>query len=182
MESLSLNSFCFKLFNSLSVGQDENFFISPFTISTALTMVYAGARAETASQLRELLSLNREFNQDQIFKISDDYFKILSEVRSDVTLNMANKIYVGKDFELLDRFRQILATSFKSSADELDFSQATEAADTINSYVEQQTMNMIKNLIGPNDLNALTKLVLISAIYFKGYHFYFAAIFVYYKF
>ena len=124
-------------------------------------MVYAGAHADTASQLRQLLSLSKGFNEEQLFQISDDYFKILSEVRGEVTLNFANKIYVGKDFELLDQFRKILATSFKSSVDELDFSQANEAAATINSYVEQQTMNMIKNLIGPNDLNALTKLVLI---------------------
>ncbi len=98
MESSPLNNFCFKLFNSLSVGQDENFFISPFTISTVLTMIYAGANANTKVQLGKLLSFSEEFNEKQIFKLSEDYFQILLEARSDVTLNLANKIYVGKNF------------------------------------------------------------------------------------
>jgi len=168
MESSPLNNFCFKLFNSLSVGQDENFFISPFTISTVLTMIYAGANANTKVQLGKLLSFSEEFNEKQIFKLSEDYFQILLEARSDVTLNLANKIYVGKNFKIADEFRKRLTTSFITSAENVDFSQANQAAETINSYVEQQTMNMIKNLIDSNDLNSLTKLVLISAIHFKG--------------
>ncbi|RNA26516.1 Heterochromatin-associated MENT, partial [Brachionus plicatilis] len=53
----SLNSFTHKLFNQLNAGKDDNFFISPFSISTALAMCYAGAKCETASQLKDLLSL-----------------------------------------------------------------------------------------------------------------------------
>lgn len=168
MQSLALNNFCFKLFNSLSLGKDENFFISPFSISTALTMAYAGSRAQTATQLKQLLNLNEQLTNDQIFKTNGEYFRVLAEIRGQVELNVANKIFIANDFQLLEEFSKILADSFKSSVQTLDYSRGLEAARAINSFVEKQTVNKIKNLVSPSDLDSLTKLVLVNAIYFKG--------------
>lgn len=169
IDSTSLNSFCFKLFSSLSAGNDENFFISPFSISTALTMTYAGARAETASQLKELLHLTN-FKDEELFKLNKEYMNLLIDLNKNegTKLNIANKIFIGKKFEILEKFEKTLIKSFKSGSEKLDFSFTTEAAKSINSFVENETENKIKNLVQPNDLTDLTKLVLINAIYFKG--------------
>ena len=45
------NKFAFKLFHQVQGGTTGNQFYSPFSISTALAMVYAGARNETAIQM-----------------------------------------------------------------------------------------------------------------------------------
>ena len=50
----------------------------------------------------------------------------------------------------------------------VDFAQAEAASRTINQWVESQTNGKIKDLIPPGSLNALTRLVLTNAVYFKG--------------
>lgn len=131
-------------------------------------MSYGGARAQTASQLKQLLSLSDEFSNEEIFKMNHEYFKILAATRGEVSLNIANKLFIAKNFEVNDDYNSSLSTWFNSDLETVDYSQTIEAANTINSYVEKHTENMIKNLVTPNDLNTLTKLVLINAIYFKG--------------
>lgn len=167
MQSLSLNTFCFKLFANLSSGTDDNFFISPFSISTALTMAYFGAHTETASQLKQLLHLS-ELSNDQILASNQVYLKYLESINNAVSLNTANKMFIANDFQLLDEFKTTLTNTFRSDSQLVDFSQSSQAAKTINLYVEEKTEKKIQNLIQPDDLNSLTKLVLINAIYFKG--------------
>ena len=50
----------------------------------------------------------------------------------------------------------------------MDFGQAGQSATAINQWVEEQTDNKIQNIITPEAITPLTKLVLVNAIYFKG--------------
>ena len=61
-----------------------------------------------------------------------------------------------------------MSRSFKSKAENIDFSQSHEASDAINKWVEDQTNNKIQNLITPDSLNDDTMMILVNTIYFKG--------------
>jgi serpin B len=50
------NRFAFKLFHEMQGNTRENLFYSPFSISTAIAMVYAGARDETALQMSRVMN------------------------------------------------------------------------------------------------------------------------------
>ena len=50
----------------------------------------------------------------------------------------------------------------------MDFGQAVQSAAAINQWVKEQTNNKIQNLIGPESISSMTKLILVNAIYFKG--------------
>ena len=59
-----LNELSFQLFESLAKSKDDNFFISPLSISTALTMTFAGSAANTADQLKAGLCLDGLATED----------------------------------------------------------------------------------------------------------------------
>ena len=90
-----LNGFTFKLFEKLSAGKNENFFVSPFSIVTALSMALTGAKSVTLNQLKCLLNLNNLSNE-RIHQLQHEYLNNLSKLTStqdSVVLNTANKIY-----------------------------------------------------------------------------------------
>lgn len=164
----SLNQFCFRLFNNLSKNKDENFFISPFSISTALTMAFAGANSETAEQLKKVLCLDK-LSKEDIFKLNHEYLTLLHESLGDqVSLKIGNKIFQKENYQLHQEFNANLQKYFKSEAQLVDFNDAQKAAKEINDWVLSKTENKIKDLVSPGALDSLTRLVLVNAIYFKG--------------
>lgn len=130
-------------------------------------MVYAGARTETASELKQLLSYGN-LSDEQIFNSNKEYVKRFEEIKTLVDLSVANKLFFADDFHLLDEYKSILVKYFESEAQPLNFNNPVESAETINSFVKIKTKEKIKNLVDPNFLNSLTKLVLINVVYFKG--------------
>lgn len=163
-----INQFSFKLFEKLSKTKNENFFISPFSITTCLNMVLAGADTETANQLKTALNLN-DLSSEQIFEMNHEYLLNLDKnLSDDVALNIANKIFQQDKFNLLDTYTNNLKKHFRSCSQSVNFVESEKSAKIINDWVEEETNKKIKNLISPDILDDLTRLVLINAIYFKA--------------
>ena len=163
-----LNTFSLKLYNKMSAGKDANFFISPFSISSALAMCHAGAKAETAAQLKSLLNVNHLSDQ-QILDLNHSYVETINKsLGKNVKISTANKIYPHKKFQIHKNFVDALNKHFHSEVETVDYGNSAQAASTINKWVEDKTNNKIKNLIDQSALNDLTRLVLVNAIYFKG--------------
>ena len=163
------NKFAFNLLKEVTCGTSENLFFSPFSISTALAMTYAGARKETALQMSQTLNLR----QDE--KFHTDYnqlLNIMKEGRGDkIKLNIANGLWAQKNYKFLDAYLTIAKKDYQSELNNVDFSHDIEREKTrkeINTWVEQRTNNKIKDLLSPGDLSSLTRLVLVNAIYFYG--------------
>lgn len=74
-----------------------------------------------------------------------------------------------KNYSVRKAFNDVATKSFASEAQTLDFAQSQQSADTINSWVEDKTNNKIKNLIDAGSLDGDTRMVLVNAIYFKGF-------------
>lgn len=130
-------------------------------------MTYAGAKAETASELKSVLGLNNFKNEQEIFAANKS---IIGDLKSsgNISLNTANKIYPNNNFKMSKEFVEIIKNSFNSQIEQLNFADNIKSAQTINSWVSNQTNNKINNLVPAESLNNLTQLVLVNAIYFKG--------------
>ena len=74
-----------------------------------------------------------------------------------------------KNYSVKRSFNDVATKSFASEAQTLDFSQKIESASTINQWVESNTNNKIKDLISSDSLGSDTRMVLVNAIYFKGF-------------
>lgn len=125
-----------------------------------------GASGETKEQMKKGLKYPIGYSDSNIEKHFEQFTENVGKTNG---LKIANKIYVMKGYTPKATFKSVAVKSFNSDAQDLDFTKNQESANTINSWVESQTNNKIKNLIAPDSLDHDTRMVLVNAIYFKGF-------------
>ncbi|UCE59787.1 MAG: serpin family protein [Phycisphaerales bacterium] len=150
-------------------SEDGNLFLSPYSISTALAMTYAGARGNTATQMAQVL--HYPLDQQRLHPV-------LAELESSIkaagdgshcTLHLANALWGQQRYGFLDEFLALNQTHYGAGFREVDFVRDPEQArQTINKWVAQQTQQIIKELLQKGNLDPQDVLVLTNAIYFKG--------------
>jgi serpin B len=148
-------------------AEDENVFYSPYSIITALSMTYEGARGKTAEEMASVLHLpsNASIRQPAFAKL----FNEMNKKGKKYQLNTANALWAQKDFTFLPDYFNTIDKYYGGKVENVDFVHETEAVrKRINTWVEDQTNKKIQNLIPEGILNEMTRLVLTNAIYFKG--------------
>jgi len=168
------SAFAFELYQELKENEG-NLFYSPYSISLALAMTYAGAHGETAQQMADTLQLL--LDQDKLhpaFNWLDAELAKRGEGAEGkdgegFRLNIVNAIWGQKDYEFLTDFLDVLAENYGAGLRILDFITETERSRlTINDWVSDQTEGRIEDLIPQGAIDALTRLVLTNAIYFNA--------------
>lgn len=175
MELVSGNSaFSLGLYQAIRQGND-NLFYSPYSISMALAMTYAGARAETAQQMANALRftlpqdrLHRAFNSlDLALASRGEGVELRGGER--FRLNVANSLWGQAGYPFLSEFLDVLAENYGARLAVMDFTSAPEDSRVIiNSWVSELTEGKIQNLIPQGGITTLTRLVLTNAIYFTA--------------
>jgi len=168
------SDFAFELYQKLRVA-DGNLFFSPYSISQALAMTYAGARGETETQMADTLrfmlpqdSLHNTFNNLDI-ELSQRGDGAEGKDEKGFRLNIVNAIWGQSGYDFLAEFLDTLAENYGAGLRTLDFAKETEESRiTINDWVSDQTEGRIKDLIPQGAIDALTRLVLTNAIYFNA--------------
>ena len=162
------SAFAIDLYEKLRAS-DGNIFFSPYSISTALAMTYAGARGNTEEEMAKTLrfSLDQESLHPAFANIESRLNKL--QKAGNVKLSVANSLWPQQGYRLLDEYLSLVKKHYGVSITPVDYKHAREAArKMINKWVEDKTQDKIKDLIQPGVLDALTRLVLVNAIYFKG--------------
>jgi len=166
----SVNAFALDLYAQVR-GEKGNLFFSPYSISSALAMTWAGARGETASEMAAALQLPAGWRTapDEAHAAFAGFAARLNAEGKPYAMAVANSLWGQKGYEFVPDFLGLLKRQYGAGLEEVDFAKDTEGArKAINVWVEQKTKDRIKDLIPPGTLQALTRLVLVNAIYFKG--------------
>lgn len=144
-----------------------NLFFSPYSIASALSTVYGGARGKTADEMSRVLQLNVPAAAAASgFRALRARMKI---PKDDETLTTADSLWTEQTFAFRKDFVDASLADYGASAHVVDFRNNSGAVrGEINSWVEQATHDKIKDLIGPGGVGAETRLVVCSAIYFKA--------------
>lgn len=161
----SANDFAFRAFDRL--GQDEqgqNIFISPFSISAALTMAYNGAGSTTKEAMKQTLGF-APLTDEEINQAYKALAGLLTGIDKKVTFTAANSIWHGQQYQLQAPFVQKNKTYFDATVQGLDFASPT-AKNTINNWVKDKTKGKIPDIIQEIRLDHV--MFLVNAIYFKG--------------
>jgi serpin B len=162
--------FAFALYSRLTEDSDAgNLFFSPYSISTALALVYGGARSETQSQMATALHFTLS-SQRLCSAFGNLQKQLIQENKSHgYQLLIANALWGQKGEPFLKEFLDSAQNYYGASINQVDFVNETEQSrQKINSWVEEKTKNKIENLIPQGSVDRETALVLTNAIYFKG--------------
>jgi serpin B len=160
------NAFAFDLYAELAKDKG-NLFFSPYSISTALAMTYAGARGETARQMEKTL----HFGQAGA-GLHPGFFELMKRFNASgksYQIAVANALWGQQGIYFYPEFLEITDRYYEAGFKEVDYIRQTEQARlTINDWVEEKTNHKIVELLKPDVLSCLTRLVLTNAIHFKG--------------
>jgi serpin B len=168
------NTFAFDLYRSLHAGaQGGNLIYSPYSISLALAMTYAGANGETESQMAQTLHF---LPQDQLHPAVNaldlqlaERGKAQSEEQTPLQLNIANAVWAEQTYPFLQGFLDTIALNYGAGIRLADFINEYEAVrKEINNWVSDETADKIKDLIPEGVLDSDTRMALVNAIYFKA--------------
>jgi len=168
------SALAFDLYQALK-DEEGNLFYSPYSISQALAMTYAGARGETAQQMADTLhfilspdALHPAFNSLDI-ELSQRGEGAEGTDDEGFRLNIVNAIWGQDGYEFLSEFLDVLAENYGAGLRLLDFINTPEESRlTINNWVSDQTEGRIEDLIPQGLIDTLTRLVLTNAIYFNA--------------
>ena len=162
------NAFALDLYAKLK-ETPGNLFFSPYSISTALAMTYAGARANTEAQMAKVLHFG--LGQDRLHGVFQAVMGALNAggKKGTYQLSVANALWGQQGYTFLDPFLDVTRTKYDGGLRQVDFKTAPEPSrKRINHWVEKQTQDKIRNLIPQGLITGDTRLVLTNAIYFKG--------------
>ncbi|XP_076991411.1 serpin B13-like isoform X4 [Tamandua tetradactyla] len=135
----AIDQFGFDLFKELRKTNDGNILFSPVGISTALGMLLLGAQGSTAWQLQQVFHFEKDTE--------------ISRIKA----------------EEKEKYLDYVEKYYHASLEPVDFINATEESQKkINSWVESQTHEKIKDLLPDGSLSSATKLVLVNTVYFRG--------------
>ncbi|KAJ1200954.1 hypothetical protein NDU88_004774 [Pleurodeles waltl] len=170
--------------NIIESHKGDNVFFSPWSISTALAMVYQGAKGHTAAQMEQVLHFDAisgtggctkkarketDFEKDNIHRGFQELISAINAPNRAYLLKTANRLFGEATYNFLSEYSYCIEKFYNAKMQIVDFIGAAEdARQGINSWVEIQTESKIQNLLPLGSIDALTRLVLVNAIYFKG--------------
>jgi serpin B len=167
------NRFAYDMYHKLRTsdtvaGDRGNLIFSPYSISTAVGMVYAGARGRTAQQIADVFHFG--LPADRLHSAYGSLIRDLNGAhRTGYELSVANRLWGQEGFPIRQSFLDTTRDHYGGELGRLDFARDTEnSRQAINRWVEGQTNNRIKDLIPQGGVTPDTSLVLTNAIYFLG--------------
>ncbi|XP_069990383.1 leukocyte elastase inhibitor [Penaeus vannamei] len=140
-----------------------NFFISPFSVWSALVLAYFGSRGNTKAELEQVLRLTNKEDTLALFRALERRYDS-QEANQNYTINSANRIYVDQSIPVRECVGKVLDDKLKL----IDFNRPDAAAADINAFVNAETRGKIPKLIEPSSLEN-AKMFLTNAVYFKGF-------------
>ena len=181
--AMSINDFGIDLLVHAAKPQ-ENTALSPYSIQIALAMTYAGAEGDTRAQMAKVLHypangtrVLRSFStlQTELDELTNRTAKLAANSKKSggpsepITLTVANRLFGQQGYDFRPAYLTLLKGTFGAPLEALDFAKnPAGAANQINSWVEKQTRERIRDLIPANALNKDSRLVLANAVYLKA--------------
>uniref|UniRef100_A0A0N5ADB8 SERPIN domain-containing protein n=1 Tax=Syphacia muris TaxID=451379 RepID=A0A0N5ADB8_9BILA len=140
--------------------------LSPFAVTAVFGIAYFGAGETTRSEMLDFFA-NGSSGED-FEKFLTREIAAVANGSTGYTLNIANRLYYKKDFVMKESFLNAVKSKFNGQLEAADFANGLDTAEKINKWVEGKTNSKITQLVTADMFDALTRLMIVGAVYFKG--------------
>lgn len=144
----------------------RNVVISPIAVQTVLTIMYNGAEGRTQAIMTK--NLNFDGISPTVDVLAKAFSKLVTPILISPDIQMATGVYLNNMYPVHEVWSFEAEQQFLSQALPLNFSDSIDTAQTVNSYVDNITMNAIQNLVKPDWFHANTSAVLVNGVYMNG--------------
>lgn len=161
------------LSNFESKETSEGILVSPFSVWSALIVMYMGSRGETESEIRSAVQLHDVPKHAvgmayQGLKLWYLLKQNSSDARfpqnSKYAYSAANRIFVNKEYDI----NSCIKSNFPTEVESMNFADSDASIASINAWVERLTRGKIKHLMSPGSVNSWTQIVVANAVYFRS--------------
>ncbi len=163
------NRFACDLYQRIRGDETKNLVFSPASISTGLAMTIAGAAGDTEIEMAKTLhfEIPRPELHKQMGVLLASWER--ADEKREYRLNVANRLWGQVGFSFLPDFLQLTGTDYGAKLGLLDLNhEPGQARQTMNAWVKDRTEGKITNLLTSDEPLHDARLVLTSALYFKG--------------
>jgi len=159
--------FAFDFYSKVSERETGNIFFSPISLSSAMSMTFAGSSDETKNQISKVFHF--ESNDKKYHQKQGKIIKRYSSNADSIKLSLVNTLWAEKTYQFKKDYNKLIQKSYSATIHQVDFvGKAEESRIQINNDISKLTFDKIKELLPSGSINSLTRLVLTNAIYFKG--------------
>jgi len=170
--------FAFDLYQALPKSDEGNLLVSPYSISQAFAMAYAGAEGDTETEMAEVMGFDLpedafhpafgDLNTDLTEREYDEFLTENSDA-STFQLNIANAVWGQQGYPFAAEYVGVIDDFYGGGFREVDFTADPDAArEAVNAWVAEQTEDRIENILPSGSVDAATRMVLANAIYFNA--------------
>ena len=167
----SINQFGTDLYGEIVEGSGNNVFFSPFSISTALAMTWAGADGRTADEMADVLHFRGrpEHTHSGFFSLMNSLKAYFSNSDS-LNVSVSNALWTDNRYPLNPDYASTVRNQYRANVEQVSYQSddLETTRQTINNRIAEDTRDRIKELLMTGDIDPSTMLVLTNAIYFKG--------------
>jgi len=157
----SHNEFGFKLFQQIAETEKDNIFISPTSVLIALSMLYNGSDGLTKDEIAETLQ-SEGIDMATLNEMNAALLASLGKETDDITLELANSLWINDNFELTDQFTSNMSGYYEAMIEAIDIND-TQSIQMINDWVSEATNEKITKMI--EDIPPNMVLLIMNAIY-----------------
>lgn len=163
------NQFAIELYQQINKQPkqlDKNFLFSPYSLSTAMAMLYIAAEGETKQQIQKtfhypplaILNPNSAALYNQFNKPNPNY-----------DLSTVNNLWMRQGLSPSQTYLDTVQRYYGGQVTNLDFKNSPESSrQIINKTIAKHTKQMIPELLAKGSIESSTATVLTNAVYFKS--------------
>jgi len=166
--AMTNNRFAIDFYKIISTdnNNNNNIFYSPLSIHTAYSMLYEGARGNTARQMEQVFGFDPDLPTRH-----DNIISTMSSLNRDdphATIKLANSMWIQNNFDVLKPYVDVVSDTYEAGIDNVDFADNSDGVRRINEWASEKTNDRITEIFDPTKNYEHIKMALLNAVYFNG--------------